>query len=442
MPALCLLALCLLVPAAASAQSFRDALISAYNTNPDLLGARATLRATDEQLGIARAGWLPTIGMTSSAGQQNDKIYHPGLSDRINSAAVGLQLQQPLFTGGRTPASVTQAENSIKAGRADLLGAEQTALLRAARAYQDVLRDRVLLALAREKEKVIRQEWQEISVRFRAGQLTRPDVDQANSRYLRARADTVSQIGQTDVSIANFRAAVGLPPVNLTPPPPLPGLPQSPDTAATLADANSPVVIASAFRERAALAQIGVARADLLPTIGATVTGGRDYGQTFPHFRAQTWGATVDLNIPLYQGGAAFGRLHVAQENAEKSRLDTLVSRRDAVQNAISAFSSWTSSAEAARIAAQQVGIAQAAYEGVRRQAALGARSTFELLGQLQEVFDARSSRTSLEHDAAVASYQLLVAVGRFTVEDLRLGTEAYDPAAHYRAARSRGGLP
>ncbi len=436
-----LLMLLLLLASPAAAESFTEALARAYAGNPDLLATRTQLRAIDEEVPQARAGWRPQVSATSSVGRRAGAAS-PGFRTQATSAAAGLQLQQPLLDGGRTAADIHRAENSVLAGRADLLDTEQSVLLRAATAYQDVLRDRSLLALQREKEDVLRREWEETAIRYRAGQRTRLDVDQANSRYLRSRADTATQAGQLEGSLAGYEAAVGVPPLErLAPAPPMRGLPEDPGSARTLAEANGPAVIASALRERVARAQVNIARAALRPTVAVNLNAGRDYGQTLPHERFENYSATLGLRIPIYQGGAPTARVRQAQEQVEQSRLQTLVSRRDAVEDALRAHSAWRRSGQAARLSAEQVHIARAAFDGVRQAVALGARSTFELLGQLEELYDARAVQISLAHDEAVASYQLLVVVGRFTAAELRLPVQRYDPTAHYRAVRGRGAL-
>ena len=45
-----------------------DALSVAYETNPQLTGERAHLRATDESVPTALAGWRPTISVTGNYG--------------------------------------------------------------------------------------------------------------------------------------------------------------------------------------------------------------------------------------------------------------------------------------------------------------------------------------------------------------------------------------
>ncbi len=82
--------------------------------------------------------------------------------------------------------------------------------------------------------------------------------------------------------------------------------------------------------------------------------------------------------------------------------------------------------------------LAEAAYDGVRREAAVGAKSTFELLSQVQELFNARVNEVQARYDVSANAYQLLVAIGRFTGPDLRLQTTLYDPTQHYNKVREK----
>src|SRR5829696_6836783 len=52
----------------AAAQTLTEAFAYAYNNNPQLLAQRASLRATDETVPQALAGWRPTVTFTGQAG--------------------------------------------------------------------------------------------------------------------------------------------------------------------------------------------------------------------------------------------------------------------------------------------------------------------------------------------------------------------------------------
>jgi hypothetical protein len=84
----------------------------------------------------------------------------------------------------------------------------------------------------------------------------------------------------------------------------------------------------------------------------------------------------------------------------------------------------------------QQIAAAQIAFDGVREEASLGARTTLDVLDAEQDLLDARASRLSAEAQRYVGIYQLLASMGLLTVDHLGLGIPTYDPAAYYNAVR------
>ncbi len=87
-------------PAAAQVRTLEDALAAAYANNPQLQAARAQLRATDEGVPQALAGWRPTVIVsggggyapgeytTKTNGTSIDGISEPGI-DRRTRASTG-----------------------------------------------------------------------------------------------------------------------------------------------------------------------------------------------------------------------------------------------------------------------------------------------------------------------------------------------------------------
>src|SRR5438105_9996770 len=75
----------------ARALTVKEALAAAYMTNPQLEAARANLRATDEEVAKANAGWRPSISVTGTEGYQNlitDKPTHQEENrNQLNGAA-------------------------------------------------------------------------------------------------------------------------------------------------------------------------------------------------------------------------------------------------------------------------------------------------------------------------------------------------------------------
>ena len=86
--------------------------------------------------------------------------------------------------------------------------------------------------------------------------------------------------------------------------------------------------------------------------------------------------------------------------------------------------------------AAAQVAAAEKTINGMRREAQLGQRTTFDVLNAQQGLVNARVALINAQHDRVVASYALLATTGGLSAQSLGLPTPAYDPATHYVQVR------
>src|SRR5258706_11689954 len=252
----------------ATAQTFEEALASAYNSNPQLQAERANLRATDEQIAQARANWRPTVTVTGAIGKGETNIRgNPGNPIEGTPKQAGVTLPQPLYRGGRTVAGIEAAKNAIQAGRSRLFATEQTVLLSAASAYLDFVQNEAVVRLNMANERVLQRQLEATSDQFRVGEVTRTDVSQAEARLAGAHATPIQAEGTLETSRATFQQIIGMPALRLTQPPRPRSLPTNSEAAAADAATRNPTVIAAQFDEGTARAQIHVAPRGLLATL-------------------------------------------------------------------------------------------------------------------------------------------------------------------------------
>ena len=98
------------------------------------------------------------------------------------------------------------------------------------------------------------------------------------------------------------------------------------------------------------------------------------------------------------------------------------------------AWSNLAISGAQIRASNQAIRASRAAWEGIREEARLGARTTLDVLNAEQDLLDARSNLVTAQSDAQVAAYSLLSSMGLLTVKHLNLGVQTYDPAAYYNS--------
>lgn len=182
--------LMLLWPGAVLAQTsfiepaFDQALSQAYLYNPQLTAERQRLRETDEGVPQALSGWRPSVVIQGSAGGSAvfDSIDTAHSPERRLPQAVDLRLTQPLYTGGRVGAQVSQAEALVVAERATLRATESAVLLAAGTAYMDVAQNARIVLLNRNQAVVLDRTLRATERQFAAGAVTETDVEQARAR--------------------------------------------------------------------------------------------------------------------------------------------------------------------------------------------------------------------------------------------------------------------
>ena len=425
------------------AETLREAIALAYQTNPSLLAQRANQRALDESIVQARAGLRPRLDVTLSSSHTQSYGDMAGFDGDSASASIGLS--QTLWSGGRIGHGITAAEAEILAGRENLRDIEQTVLASVIQAYADVLRDTEVLRIRQSNLGVLQRQLEEASARFEVGEITRTDVAQSEARLAQSEADLANAQAQLSVSRASYAAVVGQSPGDLAPMPALPGVPADFDAALDVALLDNPGIRAAAYNLRAAEAKVAAAKAEYMPSARLTASYGGsntdfdrigDIGDT----TRLTAGATV--SVPLFTGGLnssrvaqALERANVAQINVEGERRNTLQSVSSAYAQALSARSSLDAGTEAVRAAT-------VAAEGVRQEAQVGLRTTLDVLNQELELRNAEVTLASARRNEYVAQANLLAAMGRLEGADLDPTLTIYNPADNYDRVRNRGALP
>ncbi|HYK79846.1 MAG TPA: TolC family outer membrane protein [Micropepsaceae bacterium] len=425
-------------PFPASALSLREALVTAYATNPQIESARANLRATDEEVAKANAGWRPSLSLNGSEGFQNiitDQPVH-GESDR-NQLSGTASLTEPLFRGGRTVAEIRRAKALVRAGQAQLVNAEQTVLLDAATAYMDTVRDTANVEYRRSNVQVLQDQLDASNTQLNAGAITQTDVQQTQARLATARAGLSVAEGQLIASRAKFERVIGRPAETLEAMPALPPLPATMDEAVTQAVAMAPALITAQENSRAADYAIDQATAALLPQVSLSLQyqyakNSSVIGLISPKVTQRDASIYLQVTVPLYQGGAEYAQVRQAKEQRSQSLANVTDADRQVRETAQSAWGNFTSARDS--IASNELAVQanQGAVMGVLQEQRAGERSILDILNAQQELLSGEIGLANAQHDATVAAFQLLASTGQLTAKSLALDTPLYDPLKHY----------
>jgi outer membrane protein len=415
------------------AETLADALIAAYRNSNLLEQNQAILRAADEDVAQAVASLRPVVafiadgqyGYSQTLLDSGISVSNDGLFGNYSVTA-----QMTLFDFGRTQLAIEAAKEIVLATREALIAIEQQVLLAAVSAFVDVRLQQEIVSLRENNVRVITEQLRAAQDRFDVGEVTRTDVAQAEARLAEARANLVVAQGDLAIARENYRAATGNYPGVLSAPPAPPRTAATLDAARSVALRTHPLIRQAQREVQAAELNVARARANMKPTIAAQAQLSVD------HDNLQENGVGINFNQTIYSGGALSSALRQAMANRDAS-FAGLKQRGVEVAEAVGIVWSNLDVADASIAATeQQISAAQIAFDGVREEASLGARTTLDVLDAEQDLLDARASRLSAVAQRYIGIYQLLASMGLLTVDHLALGIPTYDPAAYYNAVR------
>ena len=333
------LALAALLAAAAppaAAQSLLELYEAAHSYDATYLSARALADSAQYRVEQSRALMRPSASLSSSGGrsQTNPTI---GADFGSNNLGASISGRQPLFNRANT-ATIAQAERSLESSLADLDTAEQDLVLRLSQAYFDVLGAQDTLQTTQANKAAISEQLASAKRNFEVGTVSITDTREAQARFDLATSQEIAAtndlvikrialdqlVGRSNVAPRQIAVPLTLPPTMATPL----------DQLVSRAADEHPAVRRAQVAFDIAQLETEKARAQRLPTIDAVASlqGGR--GTVANNITGNNTGASVgvQINLPLWTGGAVQNRIKETLVLEERSRNDLEAARRFVTQ--------------------------------------------------------------------------------------------------------------
>ena len=421
------------------AETLADALISAYKESSLIEQNQAVLRAADEGVAQAVGALLPVVEYTTQfnmSKSRSNSLFSSGreLSGEI-SESFSLTATMMIYDFGRGELGIKLAKENVYATRQALVSVEQDILLEAVQAYVDVRLQSETSALRQSNVRLITQELRAARDRFDVGEATRTDVALAEARLASAQASAQGAQGALDLARERYLATVGHYPSNLAGLPRAPAIPGTLEEARAIALRSHPAILQVQHQVAASDLQVGIAKANFDPTISGRAGLNANYADGAETSLSQT--LTLQMSQTLYAGGQKASVLREAIAGNERVRAALHQTGVILSENVGRAWSNISVSSANIQSGEKQVRAAQAAFDGVREEAELGARTTLDVLDAEQDLLDARFARLEAEANLYVGVYQLLSTMGLLTVDHLNLGIPTYDVEAYYDAVKN-----
>jgi len=348
----------------------------------------------------------------------------------------------PLYAGGGIRNAIRAAENRVEAGFANLRGTESAIFSAVVGAYMDVIRDESIVELNRAQVGVLSVNLEATRDRFEIGDLTRTDVAQSEARLALATSSLESARANLIRSKEIYIQLVGREPGRLEAPPPLPNLPETPDTAVNVALENNPDLISAREGREAAGFDRRAANASRMPTVSVFTSPSysnalNSVSSNIPGFQADnssfTAQAGVRATIPLYQGGQPAAQIRQAQARLGQAQELEIAAEREVIAQTRASYASWKAAQDVIRASERAVSANELSLEGTRAENSVGNRTILDILNAEQELLNSKVQLVTARRNAYVAGFTLLAAMGRAEARDLGLeGGVLYDPVAEY----------
>ena len=408
----------------ARAQSLLELYDAAHGFDATYLAARALADSARYRVEQVEALNRPSAAATASIGNSRTDLPVLGSSNGASRQA-GVNGRYPLLNRANS-ATIAQARKSLDATQADLDSAEQDLILRVAQAYFDVLAAQDTLGTTRASKAAITEQLASAKRNFEVGTATITDTREAQARFDLASAQEIAadnDLRTKRIALDQLVGRAGVAPRPLRTPVVLPDTaPANPDEWVTSADAQHPSVLRARVGLEVAQLETTKARAAQLPTIDAVASIGGSYSRgaavALPG-TISTASLGVQLNWPLYTGGAVQNRIKETLVLEDKSRYDLEAARRSVAQGTRVAYFGVQSGLAQVKALEAAEASSKLALEATQLGYKVGVRVNLDVLNAQTQLFQTRRDLDKARYDVLVGGLRLRQAAGRVTPDDV-----------------------
>jgi outer membrane protein TolC len=303
-------------------------LAEAHSRQAAAAAVAASREAADRPLLSASAGYMRTNHVTEFVvpGPTGvPRILYPDVPDNYRTR---LDLQWPIYSGGRTDALQRAARAETAAIAAEAALARSDLRLEVARAFWALVTARATVVVLEQGVARAQVHVADARERFDAGLVPPNEVASAQAQESRARMLLIEARNQRDVSLADLSRLIGLDGVQPLEPAAALDIPAAagPTVEALLGEAREARQERRAMERRieAAEEQLSAAAAGRLPTVA--VAGGFDYARPNPRIFPRedrwqdSWDVGVSVGWTLWDGGRTAADVAAAGHTAAAAR--------------------------------------------------------------------------------------------------------------------------
>jgi outer membrane protein len=423
------------MPASLSAAEDSLTLLDIYHqalaNDPTLASALNTNKAAQEIIEQGKALYRPTINFSTSISNSRTDIRFldrdiPGGRANFDTYRAGFEASQPIYRK-QNLVQMEQAKTQVSQADKQYNLSQQALILRSTEAYFEVLIAQDQIELIKAQKTAILSQLEQAKATFEVGTATITDVNEAQARYDLTVAQEVAAINAYQMAKRSVQAITGEIPdalagmksdINVVP------LQQSIHDWQEIARENNLNIQIQQDALRLAEQEIQRANAGHLPTLDlvASYTDSLINGSPTP-FNAgnQLKIATIglQLDIPLYQGGAISSQTRQAVYNKQRAQDELALARRQTDLEAQRSFLNLDTSIAQVKAFDQALISSQSQLDSTKLGYEVGVRTSVDVLNAQQQLFSAKRDLLQARYNYLVNIIRLKTAAGLVAEVDL-----------------------
>ncbi|MEQ1599612.1 MAG: TolC family outer membrane protein [Methylotenera sp.] len=416
----------------ATQQSLLDIYHQALAHDPTLASALSANKAAQEIIEQGKALYRPTVNFNADASTSATHIRYlesnvPPGNSKFENYKAGVEARQPIYRK-QNLVQMEQSKTQVSLADKQYHLSQQALILRTTQTYFDVLIAQDKIDLIGAQKAAILSQLDQAKATFEVGTATVTDVNEAQARYDLILAQEIAAINEYEIAKRSVEAITG-------------------EIPAKLATAKSDIQVAQLNQSMQDWQQVAVqnnlniqiqqdalklaeqdvenAQAGHLPTLDAVASYTNSYANGSPSvFSAgnELKNATIglQLQIPLYAGGAISSRARQAVLNKQKALDDIEIARRSTDLETQRAYLNLNTTIAQVKALDQALISSQSQLDSTKLGYEVGVRTSVDVLNAQQQLFSAKRDLLQARYNYLVNIIRLKAASGLVAEADLQ----------------------
>lgn len=408
----------------AFAQDLETAYQQAASSSPLIAQARAQLEADSATKPLARAALFPHLNGEANGGMNTAHVTGFGpqpISTGYHSDVFSVSLTETIFDGQAFTA-LKQADSRIQASQAALAYAQQVVGLDVTQVYFGVLEAEANQRVAQQQRDLLKSIDDQAKTSLRVGTGDIISVQEVQAQLDAAKADLIGATNAVVVARNQLERLTHHPTGTLQDVTSLEAMGPQPNTVApwiATALKNQPLLQQAKATLRVSEKQVQFAKRSLWPTLSLTGVGQHTVGTIIPPLTINETGASLNLTIPIYEGGRTRAEIRQAQALSDADRASVANLQDRITLDVETAFHNLQNSVSQFQARKQAVASAKVSLDATRKGYEIGTRSIIDLLTATTNYAEAQRNYYLALYTQLVDRAQLKAAAGILTPGDI-----------------------